>query len=797
VSGRPGKRPAPAGPDAAGIPAGREPYIGRPMKRKEDPRLLRGAGQYLDDLRLSDLLHVEVLRSPYAHARILALDTRAAKAAPGVVGVYTHAELASRCGRLPAMNPGMKGLRAPERYPLARGEMNFVGEPVAAVVAQSRSSARDALELISVHYEPLEPVVDPEAALKPDAPRVHAEYPDNVSFRWEVKGGDLEAAFRSAYRVIEERIQSQRLIPCAMEGRGVISFFDPGEESLTVWSSTQIPHILRSQLALMLNLGEERVRVIVPEVGGAFGSKLNVYAEEGLLGALARFHPQKHLKWVEGRRENFSGTIHGRDQIGKVKVAIDREGKLLGIRYDAIADLGAYHQLFTPAIPTNTGTMLAGAYHLPAAHMTLTGVFTNKMSTDAYRGAGRPEATYVIERVMDLIASELNLDPTEVRRRNFQREFPHTTVTGATYDSGDYQKALDRAMEVAGYQKLREEQRAARAAGRLVGIGVSSYVEICAMGPSKAMGFSGWESATVRVSPTGKVEVLTGVCPNGQGQETSFAQIAADVLGAPYDDIRIHRGDTARVAWGVGTFGSRATAIGGSAVFTAAGKIAAKMKAVAAAVMEVPLKQVAREGTSFRAGKKTLSFAEVAFHAYRGLVVPEGMTSGLEETSFWEPKNFTFPFGTHICRVEIDEDTGQVEITGYWAVDDCGRAINPLLIDGQIHGGMAQGIGQALFEEAVYDQGGQLITGTLMDYAVPKANQLPRFHCHRTETPTDVNPLGVKGVGEAGTIGATPAVVNAVVDGLRPLGVRHLNMPLRPERIWRAIREGRARGREK
>jgi len=766
-------------------------YVGQPLKRKEDPRLITGMGHYVDDLRFADLLHVEVLRSVHAHARIRSMDTSAARALPGVVGVYTHSDIQALAGSVPAVDFGMEGVKIPARYPLAEAEVCFVGQPVAAVVTESRYTARDALERIDVDYEPLPAVVDPEKALSADAPLANTALQDNVCFRWELKGGDVGEAFQKADRLIQQRFVSQRLIPCAMETRGVVARYLPGEDELTVWTSTQIPHIVRSQLAQVLRLPENSIRVVAPEVGGGFGSKLNIYVEEALLAVLARLLAPRPLKWIEGRRENLAGTIHGRGQVGNVQVGVRKDGKLLGIKYDAIADLGAYHQLFTPIIPTLTGLMLSGAYHYPAASMSLTGVFTNKMSTDAYRGAGRPEATYIIERILDIVAAELELDPVEVRRVNFPGEFPYATVTGVTYDSGDYGKALDKVLELSQYSKLREEQKSRRLKGELVGIGLSTYVEICAMGPSSAMAGSGWESATVRVGPTGKVEVFTGTCSHGQGQETSFAQIVADRFGISPDDIRVHRGDTARVPHGVGTFGSRATAVGGTAVYEAAQKVEKKMRQIAAGLLKVPEEYVQHAGDRFFSGEKSVSYQEVCFHAHRAAQLPKGVPPGLEETYFFEPKNFTFPFGAHVCQVGVDRETGEVRVEKYYAVDDCGRVINPLLVDGQVHGGIAQGLGQALLEQAVYDEEGQLITGTLMDYAVPKATHLPWFHCARTETPTDVNPLGVKGVGEAGTIGSTPAIVNAVVDALKALGVRHIDMPLTSEKVWSLIQAGR------
>ncbi|MFZ0748780.1 MAG: molybdopterin cofactor-binding domain-containing protein, partial [Pyrinomonadaceae bacterium] len=608
----------------------------------------------------------------------------------------------------------------------------------------------------------------------------------------------------------------------AMEPRGVLARYFPGEEELTVWSSTQIPHLLRTQLALMIGIPENKLRVITPEVGGGFGSKLNVYAEEALLGWIS-VQLGKPVKWIESRRENVQATIHGRAQIGTVEVGVKNDGTITGLRYNVVADLGAYHQLLTPAIPTLTGLMLSGAYRIPAIQMNVTGVFTNKMSTDAYRGAGRPEATYVVERVMDIIARELNMDPIEVRRKNFPAasEFPFHTATGLDYDSGDYEAALAKALDLSGYQKLRDEQKKARDNGKLIGIGLSSYVEICALGPSQAMPAGGWESATVRIEPTGKVTVLTGASPHGQGQETSFAQIAADELGVDLHDVTVIHGDTGIVQYGIGTFGSRATAVGGTAVLIAIQKLKEKAAKIAAHMMQCDASRMKFEAGCYSKeeaaaaaatgksepvvpvgegpagalneiptptnGRSKLTIQEIALAAHIAKELPPDTEPGLSATYFFEPKNFTFPFGTHVCVVEIDKDTGETKIIRYVAVDDCGKVINPLLVDGQVHGGIVQSIGQALYEEVVYDEQGQLITGELMDYPLPRASQMPWFETDRTETPSPVNPLGVKGVGEAGTIGATPAIVNAVVDALSPYGVTHIDMPIRPEKVWKII----------
>jgi len=771
-------------------------HIGKPLKRKEDPRLIQGLSHYVDDLQMAGMHYAGIVRSPHAHARIRSVDTSKAQAAPGVVLVLTGADLKGLIGPVPcaAQLPEMKMALRPV---LAHDRVRFVGEGVAVVVATDRYLARDAMDLVEVDYEPLTPVVDPEKALAKGATVLHEPYKDNVAFRWELEGGDIKKAFKQADKVIRQRMINQRLIPVAMETRGVVADYKPGEKQLTVWSSTQIPHLLRTQIAAMLGVPESSVRVITPEVGGGFGSKLNVYPEEALVAHLA-MRLGKPVKWIESRRENFLATIHGRDQIDDVEVAVKSDGTVLGLRCRVIADLGAYYQLLTPLIPTMTGLMIAGCYKIPAVRVEITGVLTNKMSTDAYRGAGRPEATYIIERVMDLVAAELKKDPVEIRRKNFPQpnEFPYATPTGVIYDSANYQRSLDLALKMANYKKLRQEQARLRKQGRYVGIGLSTYVEVCAMGPSSAMPAGGWESATVRIEPTGSVNILTGASPHGQGQETSFAQLGAEVLGLDPEDVQVVHGDTAIVPYGIGTFGSRATAVGGTAVYKSLLKLREKLAAIAGHLMtEDPSKLVfADKRITARISKKSIAFGEVVGAAYAAKTLPPQMEPGLEATTFFEPTNFTFPFGAHICVVELDAETGDVRLQKYVSVDDCGNVLNPLLVDGQVHGGIAQSVGQALLEEAVYDEQGQLITGELMDYAIPRASDLPWFETARTVTPSPVNPLGLKGVGEAGTIGATPALVNAVVDALSPLGVRHVDLPVKRTRVWQILQKAGRRG---
>jgi aerobic carbon-monoxide dehydrogenase large subunit len=771
-------------------------FIGKPLKRKEDPRLIQGISHYVDDLQLAGMHYAAFLRTPYAHAKIRSVDLSKARHAPGVVLALAGADVDGAVQAVPcaAQIPDMKAAARPV---LARDRVLFVGEAVAVVVANDRYAARDALDLIEVDYEPLTPIVNPEKAIAKSAVPIHPGHKDNVAFKWELEGGDLKAAFKAADKVIKQRIVNQRLIPVPIETRGVLADYQRGEGQLTVWSSTQIPHLLRTQIAAMLNFPETLVHVVTPEVGGGFGTKLNVYPEEAIVAYLA-IQLGKPVKWIESRRENFQATIHGRDQIDDIEVAIKRDGTILGLRCNVIADLGAYYQLLTPLIPTLTGLMMTGCYKIPAARMEITGVFTNKMSTDAYRGAGRPEATYLIERVLDLVAAELKKDPIEVRRKNFPQpdDFPYATPTGLIYDSGDYQRALDLAVKVADYKKLRQEQAKLRKEGRYTGIGISTYVEICGMGPSSAMPAGGWESATVRVEPTGRVSVMTGSSPHGQGQETTFAQMGADILGIDPSQVQVIHGDTSIVPYGIGTFGSRATAVGGTAVYKSLQKVKEKMARIAAHIVESdPERMVFADGkiSAKESAKKSIAFGQAVSAAYVAKTLPAEMEPGLEATTFFEPSNFTYPFGTHICVVEIDAETGDVKLVRYVAVDDCGNVINPLLVEGQVQGGIVQSVGQALLEEAVYDEQGQLITGELMDYALPRASDMCWIETERTVTPTPVNPMGVKGVGEAGTIGATPALAGAVADALAPFGIHHVDMPFKREKIWRLMHKDNRR----
>jgi carbon-monoxide dehydrogenase large subunit len=766
-----------------------ETLVGKRIRRREDPRLITGTATYVEDIQMPGMHHACILRSPHAAARIRSITTQPALDMPGVVAVFTGADTQG-VGPVPC-GASLPGLRVPHHHILATDRVYFVGHPVAVVVATDKYIARDAVDLIEVDYEPLPAVADPEKAIAPGAPPVHPEWPDNIAFTFHQEGGDIDSAFAAAEVVVKQRITSQRLIPTAMETRGVVADWRPGDKTLTLRSSTQIPHLMRTLVALMLSIPENRLRVITPEVGGGFGSKLNVYAEEALMGFIAmKIH--KPVKWIESRRENFLCTIHGRGHVDYFELAAKRDGTILGLKLKLIQDLGAYHQLLTPAIPTLSVLMMPGLYKFANIRADITGVFTNCVPTDAYRGAGRPEATHGIERMVDILAAELKMDPAEIRFKNFVQpdEFPYATATGLSYDSGNYAAPLEKALAIVDYPRLLTEQAKAREAGKLMGIGISSYGEICAIGPSPATPAGGWESATVKIEPTGKVTIMTGISPHGQGEETTFAQIAADELGVDIDDVLVIHGDTTVVQYGIGTFGSRGTAIGGTALYFALQDLKAKIKKFGAMLLD-------SDDIVFASGQcicnktgKSVTVAEVAGASYRAMKLPPNTEPGMVATHFWEPPNFTFPFGAHIVVTEVDKDTGDIAIKRYVAVDDIGKIINPLIVDGQIHGGVAQGIGQALWEQAVYDDSGQLITGELMDYALPRASRMPWIESSHTETPSPVNPLGVKGVGEAGTIGCSPAVVNSVVNALRPFGVRHIDMPLTSEKIWKLVNAG-------
>jgi len=670
-------------------------------------------------------------------------------------------------------------------------------------VAEDRYAARDAADAVEVDYEPLSAVADPEKAAGKGAPQLHPDAPNNVCFLWTVNGGDVEAAFRSADVVVRERIRNQRLIPNAIEPRAALAQYSPGSGEVTLWVTSQNPHIVRFLLSLDTGIPEHKIRVVAPEVGGGFGSKLPHYPEDTMV-IFASKATGRPVKWTETRSENFKATIHGRDHIQDVELAASKDGTILGLRAKVWANLGAYLSTASTGIPTILhGLMLSGAYKIANIHEDVYGMFTNTTPVDAYRGAGRPEATFLVERLMDLLARELKRDPADLRRQNFIPPFRdgHTVATGLTYDSGNYVGALDKALQMADYKALRQKQVDLRKKGRYMGLGFSTYSEICGLGPSQvagAVGFGGglWESAIVRFHPSGKVNVLVGISPHGQGEETTFAQIVASELGVPVDDVEVIHGDTDQTPMGWGSYGSRSTAVGSGALMGAIVKIKDKAKIVTAHLLEAAVDDIEyADGKFFVKGSpgKFKTIQDVALMANVAWNYPKGLEPGLEAAAFFDPPNFVYPFGAHIAVVGVDVETGEVKLERYVAVDDCGRVINPMIVEGQIHGGIVQGIGQALWEGAVYDDAAQLLTGSMMDYVIPRAAFFPNFELGMTETPTNVNPLGVKGIGETGTIASTPAVYSAVLDAVAPLGVKQLDMPLTPEKVWRAIQEAKGR----
>ncbi len=765
--------------------------VGARVLRKEDRKLLTGQGRFVDDIKLPGMLHMAVVRSPHAHARINAIDTSAARAVPGVVAVYTAADLEFAAGVPCASNPTGQ-VRQPERPHIARDRVRHVGEPVAVVVAEQRYAARDGADLVSVDYDPIPAVIGVDAAMATDAPRVHEEYPDNTCVVITNKTAGADAAFAAADVVVKQRIHNQRTVPGSIEPRGTVAHWVQASDELTVWSSTQIPHFLRTFLAICCNVSEAKVRVIAPDVGGGFGGKLNCYAEEFITAAVSH-KLGVPIKWIEDRSEAMLATIHGRAQDAVMELAATREGRVLAMRVNYLQDVGSYLQLLTPSIAHLTLFVAPGCYDIPEMDITVTEVFTNTTPTDACRGAGRPEATHAIERIMDILAGEVGKSREDIRRINFVKQFPHNSPTGIVYDSGNYEGTLDRALEIVGDAEAKRAD--ARSRGRRFGRGFSTYMEICGLAPSAvthAIGLTpgGWESATVRVHPTGKATVITGTSPHGQGHATSWSQIIETELGIPFADVEVIHGDTAFAPYGLGTYGSRSLAVGGTAVQRAATQIREKAAKVAAHMMEAAADDVEFDGGSFSvkgSPDRTKSIQEVAFTAWQAYDMPEGVTPGLDETVFFDPPNFTFPFGCHVCEVEVDEATGRVEIVRYLAVDDCGNVVNPMIVDGQVHGGVAHSIAQALYEQVVYDDSGQCLTTTFVDYLIPSAAEIPAIETERTVTPSPTNPMGVKGIGEAGTIAATAAVVGAVCDAL---GARDLDMPLLPETVWRAMQEG-------
>jgi len=753
-------------------------YFGRPIKRREDPRLITGQGKFIDDFRLPEILFMEVVRSPYAHARILKIDSRAAEAMPGVVAVVTG----EQAGEFAPAYPPAQGPKQPERLVLAREKVRKVGEGVAIVLAESRYLAADAAAAVEVEYEPLPAAVDPEAALEADAPQLWEDFPGNVIIKDSPLGsGDVDAAFEKADLVIRRRMVCPRLAPSAIETRGFIASYQPWDNALTLWVTQQSAHGARLTLSRLLGLPESRIRVIVPEVGGGFGAKSNVYHEEAM-GCFMAMRLGRPVKWIETRMESFTGTSHGRGQVGYIELAAKRDGTVLGLKLHNLADVG--HVGFNGGALGNTPRLAPNVYRFQAAKMTVTEVLTNKTPIGAYRGAGRPEGVYFTERAMDMLARELDMDPAELRRRNFipRDAFPYKTVTGLLYDSGDYAKALETLLESANYERLKRERDEARGAGRLVGIGLSSFVENA--------GGMGWENGGVRIDRDGSVVLTSGSSAHGQGHETGYTQIACEVLGVDPERVTVLERDTAVVSQGVGTFGSRSMTLGGSAIYLSLRDVEAKMRRIAARMLETTPHDLRFHADRIEVAdhpEDGVSFREVAARAY---TTPEsGDEIGLEAQHFYSPDGTTFPFGAYLCMVEVDRDTGRINVLRFDGVDDCGTVVNPLLARGQVHGGIAQGLGQALMEEIVYDEDGQLLSGGFLDYAMPAADDVPRLSISHTVTPSPVTPLGIKGIGESGTIGSTPAIANAVMDALSSLGIVHIDIPLTPQRVWQAIQE--------
>jgi carbon-monoxide dehydrogenase large subunit len=775
-------------------------FVGTSVKRKEDAALLRGRTRWVDNLSLPGMVYMAVVRSPYPHARIVSIDLEPARNADGVVAAFTGADLAGEwAGGLPCAWPVTEDIKMPPHFPLAVEEARYQGDPVAVVVAESRALAKDAAELVDVEYEPLPSIFDVEKALDDGAPLVHSDLGSNECYVWKLDAGEAQAAIDSADVVVTRRYYQPRLIPNAMEPRGVLAQVGPTGD-VTLWSATQTPHIQRFVLQLVFGIPESKIRVIAPDVGGGFGSKIQVYGEGPLAIALSR-RLGRPVKWTEERAENFVGTIHGRDVVHELTLAATRDGKITAVTSEAWCAMGAYLELVTPGIPILGAWLYSGPYEIPNYSVTFTGVFTHTTPTDAYRGAGRPEATYVLERTMDALARELGMDPLEVRRRNFVSEFPHTMASGLTIDSGDYHASLDRLLELLDLDAIRADQAERRSNGdaRQIGVGFSTYNEMCGLAPSRILGairyaVGGWDSATVRFQPLGSVQVVVGTSPHGQSHETTFAQVVADELGVNVDDVEVLHGDTAVSQLGMDTYGSRSLTVGGIALFNASQKIIDKARRIVAHQLEVSEDDLAFESGTFSvkgSPDRNMTIQDAAFAAHAAHNLPDGMEPGLEESATYDPANFSWPGGAHAAVVEVDTETGDTRLVRYVAVDDVGSPINPQIIDGQVHGGVTQGVAAALYEEGAYDEEANLLTTTMATYLVPSAAEMPSYETDRTETRAD-NPLGVKGVGETGTIAAAPAVINAVVDALSHLGVTDVGMPATPERVWKAIEEVRS-----
>ena len=784
-------------------------FIGKSVKRLEDKRFITGKGNYTDDIVLPGMTHGYILRSPYAHARIVRIDTSDAAAMPGVVAIFTGKDIAETgiVGVPTGWQVNFRSgdtMKEPPHKLLVSDKALHVGDGIAIVIAESREQAKDAADSIDVEYEVLPAVANPAKAAQPGAPLVHDIAPGNVAFDWELGNprAEVDAALAASHHITEMDIVNQRLVPNAIEPRAAIGHYEDAYDKYTLYTTSQNPHLTRLLMcAFVLGIPEHKVRVVAPDVGGGFGSKIFHYAEEALVTWCSR-RLKRPVKWVADRSESFITDAHGRDHVTRAQMGFDKDGRVTALKVSTYANLGAYLSTFAPAVPTYLhGTLMQGLYTTPKINVEVFGMFTHTVAVDAYRGAGRPEATYVLERLMDTAALEMNMDPAELRRINFIPPFDgvnqpgYQTQVALQYDSGNYDAVLDRALEMVGYEDFRKEQEAARKEGRLLGIGFSTYIEACGIAPSAVVGALGaraglYESAQVRVQPTGKVSVYTGAHSHGQGHETTFAQVVADRLGISLEDVEIVHGDSEAVAFGMGTYGSRSLAVGGSAIVKSLDKVLEKGAKIAAHKLEAAVEDLEYTGGRWtvKGSDKSIGFGDVALTAYVPHDYPQGVEPGLDFSSFYDPANFTYPFGAHVAIVEVDAETGKVSLKRFIAVDDVGNVINPMIVEGQIHGGLAQGIGQALLEGAIYDDEGQLLNGSYMDYAMPRADDLPSFEVDRKVTPCPHNPLGVKGAGEAGCIGSTPAVVNAVMDALRPFGIKKdLEMPLTPERVWRAM----------
>jgi carbon-monoxide dehydrogenase large subunit len=779
-----------------------EPFIGQAVLRKEDADLLTGQASFVDNQTMPGMVWMAMVRPPYVHAKLESVDTSAAAAMPGVVGVFTGADLG--IGGLPFVWPITEDIKVPNHYPLTTDKIRFNGDAVAVVVAETREQALDAAEAVTVQVTELAAVTDTAAAMAEGAPIIHEELGTNVTVHWSHGGAGDQGIFDTAPVIVNETYHQPRLIPNAIEPRGCLAYSIPSQGEFTLITATQIPHIAKVTLSGVCGIPEHKLRVIAPDVGGGFGSKLNVYAEEALALTLTK-KTGRPVKWIEERSENYVATIHGRGVTHDCTLAGTEDGKILGVKFVEVADLGAYYQLLTPGIPELGGWVYMGPYTPEAYWFEFRGVLTNCTPTDAYRGAGRPEATYVLERLVDAFARRVGKDPADIRRMNFHPPFTEatTSICGLNVDSGNYEPTLDTALELSAYNDVRAEQKLRRERGdvKQLGIGLCTYIEMCGLAPSNILGAlryaaGGWDAATIRCLPTGKVVVATGTSPHGQGHETSWSQIVADGLGVTPDDVEVLHGDTQVTPLGMDTYGSRSLSVGGVALHFAMEKIKAKARTIAAHELEVSEEDLEYTDNAFRvkgAPDKARTIPELAFSAWHAHSLPEGVEPNLEATAVYDPPNFTWPGGAHVCIVEVDTETGMTDIVKYVAVDDCGTIINPMIVEGQVHGGVAQGVAEALYEEAIYDESGNLSTSSMTQYMIPSAVEIPVMVVDSSHaTPSSTNPLGVKGIGEAGTIASPPAVINAVVDALSHLGVTEMGKPASPERVWRAIQDAKA-----